>query len=396
MNVKQGVLGERVRSRCNSPRSACSARRRPPRAQTPPDSGSLTDRGGRREVGRFSGAWATATWARGSTISLTSCLKTRRRLATSSSTTREGPPRHRQRSIEVQRQYVVYGAASRRRGSSASRPGVTKAAELKTELWLVPPGAHPPVEAQRAESEAVLRHVCHPPGGKDSDYSQPEEMGAPARCRSVATPSPTRSSGSPILRLTSSPSPTTGRAPGAWRRFRVERAVAARKAGRRVVAARSLNGGQREQAWSNSGFVPRRRRRPSGEEAREAAARGREDRDLLARPGNRRRRRAQLDARQPRRDAARRPQRVGCLRLPPTTRRPRSTRAGRGGVTPFDYVALAGECGGAELGALRHRGAPRRALVGRRASGGRVSRRCIVPKCAAARPAGIVKQREAR
>ena len=257
----------------------------------------------------------------------------------------KGSPGIAKRSIETQRQYVVYARGVAVERVFAVAAGRYEGAELKTELWLVPPGASPPVEGRSEESEPPFY-------GKyatlwmdeDSNFDHVEEMEGPGSMWITRRAFADLLKRQPDTKAYLVAYADGDRAPGAWRRFASSEKLQLEKMGVGASRLEVINGGQRKQSEVEFWIVPADAPPPVKAKKREKRLREAarigfythvseiEDADE---------RRWMLDnlAEMLRED----PQRVGCLVVFQDAAPPESDEATGEAETPFDYVALAGE-----------------------------------------------------
>lgn len=313
----------------------------------------------------------------------------------------KGSPGIAKRSIETQRDYIVYGRGIAAERLVAVAAGRYEGAELKTELWLVPPGAQPPVEAPDGDGG-------QPFSGKyatlwmedDSSFAHEEEMGGPGSMWITRRAFADTLKRQPRSKAYLVAYADGDRAPGAWRRFASSEKLQLEGLGVESSRLEVVNGGRRKQSVVELWLAPedapppvkaKKREKRLREAARIGAyshANGKEGEDAGER-------RWMLDnlAEMLRED----PQRVGCLVVFRDDAPPEFDEATGKTETPFDYVALAGEWR-RELwerhGIEEHRVV---LLVGSASGWVRSSvETWIVPKgVALPDPAGIVESREA-
>ena len=257
----------------------------------------------------------------------------------------KGSPGISKRSVEMQRQYMVYARGIAEERVFAVAAGRYEGAELKTELWLVPPGARPPVEAQREETQP-------PFSGKfavlwmqdDSSFAHTEEMEGPGSMsieRRAFADALKRQPDSKayVVAFTDSE-----RAPGAWRRFASSEKLQLETLGVGSSRLEIVNGGQRKQSEVELWITPKDAPPPVKAKKREKRLRE------AARIGaythvkeieDAEERRWMLDnlAEMLRED----PQRVGCLVVFQDAAAAEFDESTGEAESPFDYVALAGE-----------------------------------------------------
>jgi hypothetical protein len=258
----------------------------------------------------------------------------------------KGSPGIAKRSAEMQVQYLVYS-----RGIAAERlvavgAGRHQGSELKTELWIVPPGAQAPVEAPSADGE-------RPYSGKfatfwmneDSSFDHSEEMGGPGSMWI------TRQAFADLLkRQPESKAYLVAYAkgdlsPGAWRRFASSEKLQLEELGVDPSRLSVVNGGERKESevelWITPGDAPPPVKPKKREKRlREAAMIGAYT-HFDWKQDAARERRWMLDnlAEMLREDS----QRVGCLIVFPGDGGSEFDESTGKVETPFDYGALAGE-----------------------------------------------------
>lgn len=257
----------------------------------------------------------------------------------------KGRPGVAKLSIEMQRQYLVYGLGVAAERVFAVPAGRYEGSELKTEVWLVPPGAQPPVEARPGDAGP-------PFSGKyttfrmddDSRFAHLEEMEGPGSMRV------TRHAFADVLKRQPDSKAylvafaDSGRAPGAWRRFASSEKLQLETLGVDPSRLEIVNGGRRKQSEVEFWIVPGDAPPPVKGKRREKRLREAEPIGLYAHAGEIEEageRRWMLDnlAAMLRED----PQRVGCLVVLRDDAPPEFDEATGKAETAFDYVALAGE-----------------------------------------------------
>jgi hypothetical protein len=257
----------------------------------------------------------------------------------------KGSPGIARRSAEMQMQYLVYS-----RGVAAERvvavgAGRHRGAELKTELWIVPPGARPPVEASREDAEP-------PFSGKyatfwmenDSVFAHTEEMEGPGSM------SITRRAFADLLKRQPRTKAylvafTDGeRVPGAWRRFATSEKLQLEELGVEPSRLLVVNGGTRKESvvelWIVSEDAPPPVKAKKHEKRlSEAAMIGTYTHFKETEDAGERRWMLDNLAEMLRED----PQRVGCLLVFQDDSPPELDESDGEVVPPFDYLKLAGQ-----------------------------------------------------
>ena len=311
-----------------------------------------------------------------------------------------GSPGIAKRAVEMQRQYMVYARGVAEGRVVAVAAGRHEGRELKSELWIVPPGARPPAEVPPEGSEPPFAGEFASFGmSNDHHFDHSGEMegvGGITTTRHAFAEVLKRQPGSKAYLVAYADAES---APGAWRRYATSEKMQLEELGVEPSRLVILNGGTRKQSEVEFWVLPEDAPPPvkakkREKRLREAAMIGaythyewKED------DGEAGERRWVLDnlAEMLRED----PQRVGCLVVFQDDDPPEFDEASGEVESPFDYVKLAGEWRRAlaeRYGIEAHRVV---LLVGRPSEweGGSVET-WIVPKgVALPDPAEIVKSR---